>query len=156
MPTRYDNAVKAEREQLGYKATQSKLTPTEAGLTDAHPGHQCQSCPRYIRDGKLHGRCFEVMGTIAAYGTCDAFIEGTAKDGADYPFDSPDYHPLFTKDELRYGERADGFFCKNCLWWKPENGDDQLTPGCHKVAGEIPPDFCCDFYKDYSGSMGPR
>jgi hypothetical protein len=155
MPTAYERAVMSEMERLGKDATFDKLTPTEAGLVAPGTSHQCAFCLRWIKDGQFHGRCAVIAGVIPAHATCDVFVEGEPKDGANIK--PEDYCPRFSKKDLGYGERADGFFCKNCVNWREHDEAvggtaPDYKPGCRLVAGEIPAEACCNWYCDFTGS----
>jgi hypothetical protein len=147
--TRYDRQVHDERNALGARETDGKLTPTEAGLTGPHSTNQCIDCVRFVREGRLYGRCALVWGPgrIAADGTCNFLIAGEPK----RRIDPEDYAPILSKPEAGYQERAGGFHCEDCAFWDRDPATGEPTERCRIVAGPILARQCCNYYRDRTG-----
>ena len=128
-------SVKARKEEhSGKKIDKGSTLYVHYEDTD----YQCRDCTMFI-PGKKRCTIHGAGDVIQGHGSCGFFIPGKPMKGAEP-------HGPLTHERSGYTESVDGFSCKRCAHFLPDEYDcktvDKDSPGDDE--GEIHPDACCN------------
>lgn len=134
-----DLAIQVERDtgklvQITPTIFDNKVTKVGAGYVEQRgTNYRCGDCTKFIRNTK---QCAELLpeNRVNSNGYCTLWSYGDPR---------RDQKPTgaWTKEEVGYGEKADGTLCKKCEYF---DGPADGRGACQKVKGLIAAWACCN------------